>query len=113
EAMRRAHGRLSAEEFAEIRRMIDEMERIALDGDHVAAYAVFRQLHFRIYQATGSRLLLRILDIIWDELARIHYNLKPFTRTRKHVQRWVSDQRKLIDVLEKGTADAVAEQMAT
>jgi DNA-binding GntR family transcriptional regulator len=106
-----AHGKLSEGDFADIRKMTDTLERAAFDGDHITPYALHRKIHFRIYEATGSRVLLRMLEILWDEIGRYHHLLMPFTRTREDIEAWVDDHRRLTDLLEHGTADEAVEEM--
>jgi DNA-binding GntR family transcriptional regulator len=106
-----AHGKLSQRDFADVRELTDALERAALAGDHVTPYALHRKIHFRFYEATGSRVLLRMLEILWDEIGRYHHLLTPFTRTREDIQAWVADHRRLIDLLEHGTADEAVEEM--
>ena len=106
-----AHGKLSGQDFADVRELTDTLERVALAGDQVTPYALHRKIHFRFYEATGSRVLLRMLEVLWDEIGRYHRLLMPFTRTREDIEAWVDDHRRLTDLLEHGTADEAVEEM--
>ncbi len=108
EAVRWAHGKLSADELAELRRMIDSMERTAKHGDFITAFAIHTEIHLRIYQAAGSKVLLGILENLWDETERYRHAVK---LVRSDIASWANEHRHLIELLENGTADAAAHEM--
>lgn len=108
EAARLAHGKLAKEELDELRGLIDEMERHALSGDDLASFAVHTQIHFRIYAAAGSAVLLGILEGLWDETERYRHAVK---HHRSDLRSWGEEHRRLVDLLERGTADEAAEEM--
>ncbi len=108
EAVRWAHGKLSTDELAELRRMVDSMERAAKRADFITAFAIHTEIHLRIYEAAGSKVLLGILENLWDETERYRHAVK---LVRSDIESWANEHRTLIDLLESGTADAAAREM--
>jgi DNA-binding GntR family transcriptional regulator len=108
EAVRLAHPNLDGEAYTEMRRMIDEMEAHALSGAEFAAFAVHHRIHFAVYDASGSPILVSILSRLWDETERYRHAVKHF---RSDTRSWSSEHRRLVDLLETGTPDAAAEEM--
>jgi DNA-binding GntR family transcriptional regulator len=108
EAVRWAHGNISAADIAELRHMIDAMERSAKRGDFLNAFSIHTQIHLRIYEAAGSRVLLAILGNLWDETERYRHAVK---LVRSDIPSWADEHRRLIDLLETGSADAAAKEM--
>jgi DNA-binding GntR family transcriptional regulator len=108
EVVRLAHPNLGREAFGEMRRMIDEMEACALSGDELAAFAVHNRIHFAIYDASGSPTLVSILSRLWDETERYRHAVKHY---RSDTRSWSREHRRLVDLLERGSPDAAAEEM--
>jgi len=108
EAVRLAHGHLTPEQLGEIRDQIDEMERRARAGDYLSAFAVHGRVHFAIYGAAGSPTLIKILERLWDETERYRHAVKHY---RGDVHSWAEEHRRLVDLLEQGTAEEAASEM--
>lgn len=107
EAVRMAHGNLPAAKLAEIRTLIDRMERAAERRDSLRSFTLHNQIHFTIYEAAGSPALVKILTGLWDETERYRHAVKHF---RSDTRTWAEEHRHLADLLERGTAeDAAAE----
>jgi DNA-binding GntR family transcriptional regulator len=108
EAVRMAHGNLSAEQLERIRADIDAMEAHASQGDYLAAFSIHADVHFAIYRAAGSPTLVSILERLWDETERYRHAVKHY---RGDVQSWAEEHRFLVELLERGTAQAAADEM--
>jgi DNA-binding GntR family transcriptional regulator len=108
EAARLAHGNFTAAELAELRDLIDSMERYALDGDDLTAFAIHTNIHFRIYEAAGSPVLLEILERLWDETERYRHAVKHY---RSDPASWGEEHRRLVDLLERGSPKEAADEM--
>jgi DNA-binding GntR family transcriptional regulator len=72
-AIQRAASRFTASEaetaIAELHRHVSAARR----GDSVAARTAHTQFHFTIYQASGSRWLLRALEPVWQNSERYRF----------------------------------------
>ena len=108
EAVRLAHGNLSSQELRELRALIDSMERYAVEGDDLTAFSVHASIHFRIYEAAGSPVLLGILERLWDETERYRHAVKHY---RSDPRSWGDEHRRLVDRLEHGEAEGAAAEM--
>jgi DNA-binding GntR family transcriptional regulator len=107
EAVRWAHGKLSPDDFAGLRRDIEEMDRLLERGDLRATFAIYVERFLkRIYASTGSRLLVTILDRLQEETWRARYS-----RSERRGAVWLDDQRRLVDLLETGTPSAAAREI--
>jgi DNA-binding GntR family transcriptional regulator len=105
EAVRMAHGKLRPDKLAEIRTLIDRMERAAERRDSLRAFALHNQIHFTIYEASGSPALVKILAGLWDDTERYRHAVKYF---RSDVHTWADEHRLLVDLLEEGTVEEAA-----
>jgi DNA-binding GntR family transcriptional regulator len=105
EAVRMAHGNLPPGKLAEIRTVIDRMERAAERRDSLRAFALHNQIHFTIYEASGSPALVKILAGLWDDTERYRHAVKYH---RSDIHTWADEHRLLVDLLETGTADEAA-----
>lgn len=108
EAVRWAHGNLSPSDLTDMRRMIDSMERAATRSDYLTAFEVHANIHFRIYEAAGSPVLLDILESLWDETERYRHAVK---LVRSDAKSWADEHRRLVDLFERGTPEAAAREM--
>jgi inosose dehydratase len=108
EAVRMAHGRLSSDKLAELRTLIDRMERAAERREGLKSFALHQQIHFGIYEASGSPALVNILGTLWDDTERFRHAVKHF---RSDVHTWAEEHRDLVDLLEHGSAEEAAGAM--
>jgi DNA-binding GntR family transcriptional regulator len=108
EAVRLAHGNFTPAELSELRELVDSMERYALEGDDLTAFAIHTNVHFRMYEAAGSPVLLAILERLWDETERYRHAVKHY---RSDPASWGEEHRRLVDLLDHGTAKEAAEEM--
>ena len=108
EAVRMAHGKLSPSQFAELRTLIDRMERAAERRESLKSFALHQQIHFGIYKASGSPALVNILGGLWDDTERFRHTVKHF---RSDVHTWADEHRDLVDLLEHGNAEEAAGAM--
>lgn len=65
---------LSGEDAAELKAIDDAIDARLTDGDAEAYMRLNHAFHFRIYRASGSRVLLPLIDSLWLQFA-------PFMRT--------------------------------
>ena len=108
EAVRMAHPNLTADDLAEMRKLIDEMERHAVKGNDIAAFLVHANVHFKIYEAAGSPSLLGIIEGLWDETERYRHAVKHY---RSDAHSWAQEHRRLVSLLEKKDPEAAAREM--
>lgn len=108
EAVRMAHGNLPPAKLAEIRTLIDRMERAADRRDSLRSFTLHNQIHFAIYEASGSPALVKILAGLWDETERYRHAVKHF---RSDTHSWAEEHRHLADLLERGTAEEAAAEI--
>jgi inosose dehydratase len=108
EAVRMAHGRLSRNKLAELRNLTDRMERAAERRESLKSFALHQQIHFGIYEASGSPALVNILAGLWDDTERYRHAVKHF---RSDVHTWAEEHRELIALLESGNAEQAAQEM--
>jgi DNA-binding GntR family transcriptional regulator len=108
EAVRLAHANLTADDFAEMRKLIDAMERHAVKGDDLAAFSVHGKIHFKIYEAADSPALLGILEGLWDETERYRHAVKHY---RSDAHSWAEEHRRLVSLLGKKTPEPAAREM--
>lgn len=69
EALRKAMGRLTSEDLAEMRRLRGEMVSL-VRRDDPAFYDLHRRVHFAIYEASDSPWLLHMIEILWSHTER-------------------------------------------
>jgi DNA-binding FadR family transcriptional regulator len=96
---------------SEIKRMRSNLENIENQARANAAlpWPRFLEIHFLIVQAARNRLLSSIYELIMQVLKRKQVPFLPF------IADWQSEvdaHRRLIDVLEQGDPEAMAEEMA-
>jgi DNA-binding GntR family transcriptional regulator len=70
----RAMPRLNSDDIAELRRIDDDIDVRLNSGDAEAYMRLNHAFHFHIYRASGSRVLLPLIDSLWLQFA-------PFMRT--------------------------------
>ncbi|TGT71894.1 MULTISPECIES: GntR family transcriptional regulator [unclassified Mesorhizobium] len=95
----------------EIKRMRSNLEHIESQAKTNAAlpWPRFLEIHFLIVQASRNRLLSSIYELIMQVLKR---NQVPFLPFIADWQEEVEEHRHLIDVLERGDPEAMADEMA-
>jgi len=108
EAVRLAHGKFTPNDLNEIRALIDAMEERSLAGDVLGAADAHTAVHFSIYSAADSPVLLDILRRLWDEMTRYRHAIRNY---RGNHRAWANEHRRLVDLLEHGDADSAAAEM--
>jgi len=108
EAFRLAHGNLTAEALESMRDQIEAMEKAANAGDDQEVIRLHSAIHFRAYRASGSEVLVGILEDLWDQSERYRNALRNYRGT---ISSWVDEHRRLADLLENGTADEARVEM--
>lgn len=95
----------------EIKRMRSNLEHIETQAKTNAAlpWPRFLEIHFLIVQAARNRLLSSIYELIMQVLKR---NQVPFLPFIADWQEEIEEHRQLIDVLERGDPEAMANEMA-
>jgi DNA-binding GntR family transcriptional regulator len=66
-AAARAAERMTAAEFGEIKSANEEMSRAIDRGDGAAANVMNERLHFAVYRAAKSEVLLSVIDALWQQ----------------------------------------------
>ena len=107
EAVRLAHGKLAGEQLKLIHVEIDRMEQASEAGNDQEAFRLHSDMHFRIYQASGSDVLVRILRGLWDQGERY----RNAVRNYRNISAWVEEHRVLVKLLERGTPEAAQLEM--
>jgi DNA-binding GntR family transcriptional regulator len=109
EAVRWAHGNLTVSDFETVRVMIDKMEVLLAARDDFEAFDLHREIHFRIYAAAGSPVLMAVLLRLHEQSERFRHVAKSVRGTAKSVG---DEHRMLLKALRTGTADDAAEIMS-
>jgi DNA-binding GntR family transcriptional regulator len=113
EGIRWAHGQLTVDDFEALHAMVNRLEEIAFDADHrrgdyYTAYSIYMELHLRIHSATGSSLLVSMVERVLAETWRYRFVI---SRSSPDFKAWVQNQRRLVELLEGGTAADAADEM--
>lgn len=66
-AMRRAARRLSPKDLDLAQRLVDDMERVAAEGDRATLNEKNRQFHFLFYDRTGNEGLTEEVALLWQQ----------------------------------------------
>jgi DNA-binding GntR family transcriptional regulator len=100
EAMRLARARLTPESLAEMKALVEEMER--WDGPLDEAAALDRKFHALIWRTAGNPVLERVLNTLTTSLF-VHKTLE---HVSQEIRRWrLNHHRALLDFVEHGTGD--------
>jgi DNA-binding GntR family transcriptional regulator len=108
EAVRWSHGKLTEENAKTIHGMIDRMEMLLSSHRDFAAFNLHRDIHFRIYEPSGSPFLMEILRRLHAKSERFRHLAKPVRGSPKEV---ANEHRKLLTAMETGTAQEAANLM--
>jgi GntR family transcriptional regulator, carbon starvation induced regulator len=107
EALRRAWPRLDAAAVGEIRTLCDNMvERVRRDDPE--AYELHRQVHFGLYERSGSPWLVHMIEIVWSHTER-------YRRLAAKVRRFVDGGADLhgvvLDAVSHGDLEAATDAL--
>ncbi|MFH1153197.1 MAG: GntR family transcriptional regulator [Pseudomonadota bacterium] len=98
-AVRLAAERLTEEDFASLRRAIQQMDDAITAKDFVLMGELNTGFHMMIYRASGNQTLIRLIEDFLQKtfLARLVFRFKPF-RARESNR----EHRRIVDALENG-----------
>jgi len=71
--VRRAAARFTEDDHSEVRRLLDEHADATQGGDPVRIWSTHTAFHFGLYDAAGSRWLLRLIRPLWESSERYRY----------------------------------------
>jgi DNA-binding GntR family transcriptional regulator len=98
EALRRAFGHLTPDDVAAARKLCEDMAGLFRAGDP-SAYDVHRELHFLLYQASGSKWTMHCIRILWDHTERYRRIATPM---HPNVEEVAAEHTRVIDAIEAG-----------
>lgn len=103
-ATSRAIPHLTAEDVEELSLLLNEMEQAARAGDRETYVQLNRKFHTLLYEASGQRRLLRIIQNLWSGLPP----LTPLTIPGQ-IERSITEHRALLRALEARDAEKASE----
>ncbi len=109
EAVRWGHGHLTDQDFQAVEAMIDKMQMLLSSHDDFEAFDLHRQIHFRIYAAAGSPILLTVLQRLHEQSERFRHVAKAVRGSPKAV---AGEHRTLLEAMRTGTAEDAAAVMS-
>jgi DNA-binding GntR family transcriptional regulator len=109
-AVRRAAERATPEEVAELRRILDEMRRLRVLGDLLAASEENARLHSRLLQIGGHSTANRLIGTLKSQMVRFQYRtiLLPGRSERS-----LAEHHAIIDAIAAGDGAAAEAAMRT
>lgn len=107
-AVRLAVPRLNRPALDRVRVTLATFERTVMDGDMHAYYADHRAFHFAIYEHCGSRWLVEIISMLWENSQRYQ---RLSTGPRGTPEERVAEHRAIAEACEEGDADRAAQLM--
>jgi DNA-binding GntR family transcriptional regulator len=109
-AMRKAAGRMTAQDGAAARAALDEHVAARARGDQVGARNAHERFHFTMYRACGSEWLVRSIGPAWRNSER--YRVESM-RNPEHVARRAEEHLQMLDAIEQGDAERAVELLAS
>jgi DNA-binding GntR family transcriptional regulator len=105
EAFMMAIPKLTADDIEEMRRLCDQMRKLAEPGMRREYLNLNRQFHFIAFRRAGSDRLLRFLTYLWDVAAPYSFTgLVDFEGAQQ-------DHERMMDLFEERHVDAIIEMM--
>lgn len=92
---------VSNETLIHLGRILDEMERVAKDGDLTHWLELNRKFHLDSYSSCNSPILLKIISNLWDSTDYCRKRYVTLTGNLEHANR---DHRAILDALAKKNA---------
>jgi DNA-binding FadR family transcriptional regulator len=105
EMVARSVGRLSKADFAEIDRLLDEMDA---SPDSMVVDAIDNEVHRKIHRASGNEVARAVAFQLVDEVRRVY----PAKYPREDYDESNASLRRVIEQLKRGDGDAAARAMA-
>lgn len=107
-AVRLAVPKLNQAALDRIKSALAAFERTLMAGDMHAYYADHRAFHFAIYEHCGSRWLLEIISMLWENSQRYQ---RLSTGPRGTVEERVAEHRAIAEACEDGDAERAGQLM--
>lgn len=104
EAVRLAMRQMTPERAGTLRAALADWDRVAAGADLAALQAANRRYHFSLFEACGSRVLLRLIAGLWDTSEPYRFLYLAGTETREVSQ---SEHREILAAVQDGDADRV------
>ena len=101
-ATRMAVPRLNAEDLAHLGRVLTTFEEAVDNGDDAAELASHRAFHFGLFEASGSRWLVALLNILWANSERYRRMSMPH---RAVMEQRAREQREILDACVDGNVE--------
>jgi len=95
-ATRLAVSKVTEEGIQELRSLVGEMDSCANNGDPELYGTLNRQFHMALYEVSGSRELLRLIESLWDRIPRAK---SIFTIVPNYMEASQSEHWGLLDAL--------------
>ncbi len=106
-AVAEAAGRIDAAACEEIERLVEDYAALA-EPDPEQALQVHSRLHMTIYEASGSKWLMRLIPMLWDNSERYRRLSLPVRGT---VSDRVAEHRRIVELCRLGDAEAAAQAL--
>lgn len=108
DALRRAFPQLDTETIAGIQALKDRMVERFNAGDREGGFDLHRQVHFSLYERSGSDWLLYLIELLWQHTERYRRMAAHLQPTYEHVGR---EHAKILDALEARDLEGACEAL--
>lgn len=108
EALRQAAPHIGPDKISLGRNLIERIVDLIGRGDE-KAFVIHREFHFLLYEPSGSRWLLQLINMLWDHTERY----RRFSMPRVEPITIVEEHGLILDCLEAGTAAGATEALRT
>jgi DNA-binding GntR family transcriptional regulator len=102
-AVRLASPNLDESDLARARQIMDEMVEAFAAGDAATGYSLHRDLHFFLYERSGSQWLVYVIEILWAHTERYRRTATPEAHGGEHAR--------MLDALAEGRIEAAVEAL--
>jgi DNA-binding GntR family transcriptional regulator len=108
-AVRHAAGRFGARDEATARAALDRHVKAYRRGDVNETFTAHTEFHFALYQASGSRWLMRLIEPLWESSQRYRLALPP--RYRRALEERRSEHERILQACIDHDADAAEREL--
>lgn len=102
-AVRLAYPNLDESALAEGREIMNEMVEAFEAGDSLRGFELHRDLHFYLYERSGSRWLVYVIEILWAHTERYRRLATPEPHGGEHAR--------MLEALDEGRIEAAVEAL--
>lgn len=106
-AVGEAAHKIDAATCEEVQELVEEYARLA-ETDQDRALEVHTRLHMAIYEASGSKWLMRLIPMLWDNSERYRRLALPVRGT---VADRIAEHRRIVELCRAGDAEGAADAL--